>query len=269
MHATEKHFRLVIEYDGTGYHGWQRQPEDKSIQETIETALATMTAGRRVILTGSGRTDAGVHALGQVAHFSCDTAITAEGFQKGLNALLPDDIAIRACTPVSPSFHARYDAIGKTYRYRIVNRPFPPAIGRCYAWHIRTPLDLAAMDRAARALVGTHDFCAFEGAGSPRASTERTIFRAEFRTGEDGLVVFEIDGSGFLRYMVRNIVGTLVEVGRGRRAAGTMARILADRDRARAGATAPPQGLFLVCVRYPEEPQPSPATGRSPGSEEC
>ena len=245
----ETTFKLIIEYDGTDYHGWQRQRTDRSIQSEIEQALSVMTR-QAVVLTASGRTDAGVHALGQVAHFICDTAITPEEFQKGLNSLLPEDIVIKSCETAPEDFHARYDARRKAYRYRILNRPVPTAVDNRYVWHIRQPLDLEAMQAAARHLLGEHDFKAFEGTGSPRSSTVRTLFRAEFNKEGDGYLIFEIEGDGFLRYMVRNIVGTLVEVGRGKITPENFKSILTSRDREQAGATAPPQGLFLVSVAY-------------------
>ena len=244
-----KKFKIIVEYDGSAYHGWQRQKTDPSVQEKIETALATMT-GVRLTLTGSGRTDAGVHALGQTAHFSCHTRLEAGELLRGLNSLLPGDIVIRDCQQVPESFHARFDVRRKTYQYRILNRPLPAAIGRQYLWQIRRPLDTDAMARGLAHIIGTHDFKAFEGTGSPRAHTEREIFRAEIEKEAQGILAINIEGSGFLRFMVRNIVGTLVEVGTGKRTPEDFRHILASRDRSQAGATAPPQGLFLVRVDY-------------------
>jgi len=245
----ETKFKLVIEYDGTAYHGWQRQAADRSIQAEIEKALAVMTR-LEISLAASGRTDAGVHALGQVAHFACDTSITAEAFLKGLNSLLPADIVIRSCENVPADFHARYDARRKTYRYRILNRSVPTAVDNRFVWHLRQPLNFEAMQAAAAHVVGEHDFKAFEGTGSPRSSTVRKIFRAEFLREAAEYLIFEIEGDGFLRYMVRNVVGTLVEVGRSRITPEDFKAILESRDREQAGATAPPQGLFLVSVDY-------------------
>ena len=245
----EQKFKLVIEYDGTAYHGWQRQKSDRSIQAEIEKALTVMTR-KAITLSASGRTDAGVHALGQVAHFTCETAIEPEAFHLGLNSLLLDDIVIKACENVPDTFHARYDARRKTYRYRILNRRVPTAVDNRYVWHIRQELQIGAMQSAAAQVVGEHDFKAFEGTGSPRTSTVRTIFRARLTQEPEGYLVFEIEGDGFLRYMVRNIVGTLVEVGRGKITPEGFKMILESKDRDRAGATAPPQGLFLVSVEY-------------------
>ncbi len=244
-------FKLTIEYDGTAYHGWQRQKNDRTVQGEIERALATMTR-RPIVLTGSGRTDAGVHALGQTANFHCQTTLSPETFRKGLNAILDEDIVVRGCETVPDAFHARFDAVGKVYRYHILNRPLPDAVGRQYHWHIRALLDMAAMGEAAAALPGTHDFKAFEGTGSPRSHTVRTVSRAEFTTEKAGCPTFWIEADGFLRYMVRNIVGTLVEVGRGKISPEGFGEILRSRDRSRAGATAPARGLFLVRVLYPD-----------------
>jgi tRNA pseudouridine38-40 synthase len=243
------HFKLIIEYDGTAFHGWQRQAEDRTIQAEIESALGTMTASA-VALVGSGRTDAGVHALGQCAHFSCRTAIGPVAFRNGLNSLLPDDIVIRECRRVAPAFHARYDALSKHYRYRLRNHPLPSAIDRRHAWHVRQALDVPSMSAAAARLTGTHDFKAFEGAGSPRSNTERTIFAAELREDTDGLISMDFRGSGFLRYMVRNMVGALVAVGRGKLTPDDITRILKSKNRTLAPATAPAHGLFLVSVDY-------------------
>ncbi len=245
----EKKFKITTEYDGTAYHGWQRQKSDRSIQGEIEKALAVMTR-RSVTLAASGRTDAGVHALEQVAHFACDTTITPEGFFLGLNSLLPDDIVVKSCETVPETFHSRYDVKRKTYRYRILNRNIPSALDHRYAWHIRRELLVGAMQAATKYVIGEHDFKAFEGTGSPRSSTVRNIFRAELNKIKAGYLIFEIEGDGFLRYMVRNIIGTLVEVGRGKITPEDFKAVLESKERSRAGATAPPQGLFLVSVEY-------------------
>lgn len=247
--AVERNFRLDVEYDGEPFHGWQRQKDRRSVQGEIEAALAQMIGGP-VTLIGSGRTDAGVHALGQVAGFRSTTRLGADVLQRGLNSLLPAGIVVRACREVDPAFHARYDVRAKTYRYRILNRRVPAAIGRQYAWHIRRPLDVAAMRSALTAVIGTHDFKSFEAAGSPRTHTVRRILRAEVTIEPEAIRAVELTGDGFLRGMVRNIVGTLVEVGLGKRSPDQMAAVLAARDRRRAGATAPAHGLFLMAVDY-------------------
>ncbi|MBA2880975.1 tRNA pseudouridine38-40 synthase [Desulfosalsimonas propionicica] len=243
-------FKLIVEYDGTDFNGWQIQKTGRTIQGQIEKALFTMTR-QPVRVTGSGRTDAGVHALGQSAHFRCQTRLTPDAFFSGLNSLLPEDIVIRSCTRESETFHARYDVRQKTYRYYILNRPLAPAIGRQYAWHIAKPIDIKAMVQAARHVKGTHDFGAFENTGSPRSHSIRTISTARFLTdAKDPQIIFEITANGFLRYMVRNILGTLVETGLGRMTPEEMPAILDSKDRSHAGATAPAHGLFLVDVEY-------------------
>jgi tRNA pseudouridine38-40 synthase len=244
-----RNLKLTIEYDGTDYCGWQIQPNGPSVQQTIEKALQTMTR-QKITLIGSGRTDAGVHALGQTAHFTCDSTIEPEAFLKGLNSLLPGDIVIRQCSEVDPSFHARYHVSSKTYRYRIRNHPLPAAIGRQYEWWIRRPLDVAAMQSAAKHLIGKKDFKAFEGTGSPRAHTIRTVSDATIHRETGDRIVFEIKADGFLRYMVRNIVGTLTAVGTGALVPDDIISILDSRDRSRAGATAPARGLCLIEVVY-------------------
>jgi tRNA pseudouridine38-40 synthase len=246
---VEKTFKLVVEYDGTGFHGWQRQKNDRTVQETIEAALTRMT-GEAVVVIGSGRTDAGVHAMAQAASFKTRSRLNASAFVNGLNSLLPDDVVIRDCVPMPNWFHARFDVKSKHYRYHIHNHAIAAAIGRQFVWHIRKALDRSAMAQAAGLLVGTHDFKAFEGAGSPRAHTVRTVLQSTVQSSDDKHLTYDVAANGFLRFMVRNIVGTLVEVGLGKRVPDDMQRILTSMDRSHAGATAPPQGLFLVDVSY-------------------
>jgi len=242
-------FKLTIEYDGSGYHGWQRQKNARTIQETIESAISVMVKAP-VRLIGSGRTDAGVHALGQVANFHCEKDIPPEAFVAGLNSLLPDDIVIRGCERAADGFHSQYDAKLKTYHYRILNRPIPSAICRQYAWFIPRPLDVGAMDQAARHITGTHDFSSFEAAGSPRSHSHRTVHDARIFTKPADILCFEITANGFLRFMVRNIIGTLADVGIGKISPDGFKTIIAAQNRDQASATAPAHGLFLVCVRY-------------------
>lgn len=244
----EKNFKLVIEYDGGDYCGWQRQPDQSSIQGTLESVLQHMTR-ESITLHGSGRTDAGVHALGQTAHFKCRTRLGPDDLQKGLNRLLPADIAVRSCQSVPLDFHARFSSRWKRYRYRICNQPVKQAVGRQYAWQIYRPLDIAAMEQGTRYLVGQHDFKSFESSGSPRAQTVRKVMDASWQKEEDHLE-FDIRADGFLRYMVRNIVGTLVAVGMGKLGANDIPALLGAADRRLAPATAPPHGLFLVHVAY-------------------
>ena len=249
MDDMGKNFRLTIEYDGTGYHGWQVQPNGSSIQQEIESALEKMTQ-QKIRLLASGRTDAGVHALGQVANFMCQTEISSEAFQKGLNSLLPKDIVIREVIQVQSQFHARYDATGKLYRYHILNQSIPSAIDRHYSWWIRSPLDVGVMQEAARHFVGKHDFKAFEGTGSPRAHTLRQVVKADVSGRPPGRITFDIQANGFLRYMVRNIVGTLVDVGMHKKSPDQIKQLIASKDRSLASATAPARGLFLIEVYY-------------------
>jgi tRNA pseudouridine38-40 synthase len=242
-------FKLTIEYDGTAYNGWQRQAAAPSVQAELERALERMTRSA-VTLIGAGRTDAGVHALGQVANFRCETRLAPDEILQGLNSLLPRDIAIRDCCRVPEDFHARFAAKSKRYHYRILNRTWRAAIGRNHVWFIHRPIDVAAMAAAAEYLIGQHDFKAFENAGSPRAHTRRNVMQAAWVQEADRRLTFQIEADGFLRGMVRNMVGTLVAVGTGRLDLSAFEAILASRDRRRAGITAPARGLFLIEVKY-------------------
>lgn len=242
-------FKLTLAYDGTGFVGWQRQAEGTSVQGLLEDALAEFGSGP-VIAIAAGRTDAGVHARGQVVSCSLPRAIAAETLQRALNAKLPDAIRVMDAASAPPDFHARFDARSKTYQYRIANAAVLSPFERRHAWHVPEPLDVDAMAAAARRLEGRHDFAAFQSTGTPVQSTEREVFAARFSTA-GGLLLFDIRANGFLRHMVRAIVGTLVlEVGRGRRSPEWIDAVLAARDRAQAGQSAPPQGLFLVSVEY-------------------
>jgi tRNA pseudouridine38-40 synthase len=245
-----KNIKITLEYDGSHFHGWQRQKRDRTIQAEIEAALSQIMGGQITVI-GSGRTDSGVHALGQVANFRCDTRLEDKGIQHALNSLLPNAIVVLKCQQVDMDFHARYAAKSKTYHYEIYNHPIPKAIGRQYAWHIRRPLDKDGMCAAAEFLIGRHDFSAFEGSGSPRSHSIREIFNAGFSTvANPNHLTFEIEADGFLRFMVRNIVGTLVDLGRGKTDLDAFTSVLRSQDRRQAGATAPPHGLFLVKVSY-------------------
>ncbi|MGB7219044.1 MAG: tRNA pseudouridine(38-40) synthase TruA [Vicinamibacterales bacterium] len=241
-------FKITLAYDGTDFVGWQRQANGTSIQGLLEDALSDLD-GRKVVVTGAGRTDAGVHALGQVAGCSLDRAITGAAVTRALNARLPADIRVLSAAEVPPQFHARFNARAKTYRYRIWNADVLSPFERRYVWHVEGALDVAGMDGAARLLEGHHDFAAFRAAGGTTRTTERTMTASRVDR-RDRLVVYETTGDGFLRYMVRAIVGTLVEIGRGRQPPAWMGDVLGGRDRARAGPTAPPEGLFLVRVDY-------------------
>jgi tRNA pseudouridine38-40 synthase len=244
-------FALVLEYDGARFQGWQRQLRAPTVQAALEDALATLD-GAPVRVMGASRTDSGVHARGQVAH--CDLARWSAPLElrKALNALAGEGLAVLQVWPVAPKFHARRDAVRKLYRYRILNRAAPSPLRRERCWHLRHGLDLDAMREAAAALLGEHDFAAFRGApgGAPVERTVRTLERLDVAVTGDEIELW-VSSRSFLRYMVRNIAGTLAEVGLGRRPAGEIAQILASHDRARAGRTAPACGLCLESIEYP------------------
>lgn len=239
---------LVVQYDGTGYHGFQRQPGLPTVQQELERALSELL-GEDVAITGAGRTDAGVHALGQTATFETDRPIPTERIAGALTCLLPDAVSVVSATEVPAHFHPRYDAVGKLYAYRILNRELPsPFIGR-YAWHVPEPLDVGLMRDGAQHLLGTHDFVAFSSSGGSVADTVRELRRLDVER-QDELVEIRAEAGGFLYMMMRRIVGTLVEVGRGRLAVEEVGLILAGRDRRRVPLVAPPQGLSLIKVIY-------------------
>lgn len=240
--------KLTLAYDGTRFVGWQRQSAGESIQGLLEDAL-TRFEGAPVTVNGAGRTDAGVHALGQVASVRLTSTHDAATLVRGLNAQLPDDIRILTVEEQDERFHARFSARSKTYRYQILNAPIGSPFQRAYVWHLAEPLALGPMRRAAALLVGTHDFAAFRSAGRDVSTTIRTVTRSGWYE-TSGTLNYEIAGDGFLRHMVRAVVGTLVEIGRGWRQPEDMAALLDGGTRAQAGATAPPHGLFLVSVDY-------------------
>jgi tRNA pseudouridine38-40 synthase len=242
-------FKITLAYDGTDYVGWQLQANGVSIQGLLEDALRAID-GRDVRVTGAGRTDAGVHALGQVASFTIQRALTADTVVRAVNAHLPGAVRVLSAEAVPETFHPRSAATAKTYRYRIWNGEVVSPFERRYAWHITCALDVEAMRAAATIVEGRHDFAAFQAAGSEVKTTVREIYRSALRTPHPALLEYEITGTGFLRHMVRAIVGTVVEVGRGRQPVEWIAAVLASRDRTMAGPTAPPEGLFLVSVDY-------------------
>lgn len=256
-------FRLTLAYDGTGLVGWQRQAIGTSVQALVEDALATID-GRAVTVVSAGRTDAGVHALGQVASFTLTRDIDPPTLVRALNFHLPHSVRVLEAAETAPDFHARFSAKRKTYRYQIWSEgPLPPLI-RAYAWHVPGPLDVDEMDAAARRLEGTHDFAAFQSVGTDVPDTVRELHSSRVMAvpsdahgvlrgltpAAGHLVVYEVCGSGFLRHMVRSIVGTLVDIGLGRVSSASMQDVLESRDRARAGRTAPAEGLMLVSVAY-------------------
>jgi tRNA pseudouridine38-40 synthase len=264
----ERTLKLTLAYEGTAYVGWQRQAEGVSIQGLLEEALSRL-AGTPVVVHGAGRTDAGVHALGQVASARVALAHELPVIRRALNAILPADIRVLAVDDAAAGFHARYSAAGKTYEYRIWQGEVQPPFARAWSWHVPRPLDAEAMDRAARVLQGTHDFSAFKSAGGSVATSVRTVALARVGLREPSadvsagpgpqadagaggrFVIVRLEADGFLRHMVRAVVGTLVEIGEGRREEDSVAALLDSGDRAAAGATAPPHGLVLVRVLYP------------------
>jgi tRNA pseudouridine38-40 synthase len=270
-------FRITVAYDGTDFVGWQRQAAGVSIQGVLEDALRELDE-RDVTVVGAGRTDAGVHALAQVAAFALERARPADAIVRALNARLPETVRVLAAEEVPPSFHPQFDARAKRYRYRIWNGDVLPPFERLYAWHVPGALDVGAMERAARVLEGEHDFAAFRSTGSDVETTVRRIFSSGLRTADCGprfdygfpaidsqstirnesanrnpqsaVLEYDIAGNGFLRHMVRAIVGSLVEVGRGRRPPDWIASVLQSRERGCAGRSAPARGLFLVGIDY-------------------
>jgi tRNA pseudouridine38-40 synthase len=243
-------FRLTLEYDGRDYAGWQVQRGDvRTVQGVLEGAIARVTR-RAVRVTAAGRTDAGVHAEGQVAGARVETDLGPGALQRALNGVLPADLAVRAAEVAPPDFDARRDARAKLYRYVVWNGPSRSPLRAPRAWDVRAPLDPAAMERAGGAFLGRHDFASFQASGSGVRRTARTLTRLDVEGVSRGEIRVWVEGDGFLRHMVRSLVGTLVEVGRGRRSATDMPAILAARDRRRAGPTAPARGLTLVRVDY-------------------
>jgi tRNA pseudouridine38-40 synthase len=249
--------KITLAYDGTRYVGWQRQAEGVSVQGLIEEALARFE-GQPVTVHGAGRTDAGVHALGQVASAQLSGGHDSSDLLRGLNALLPRDVRITDVDEVAADFHARFSARAKTYRYVIRHAPIVSPFEYPFVWHVPDRLDVGAMQAAAATLMGTHDFACFQSTGTAIRNTTRTITRSEILSDyrlpttdyQPGLLVYEVTANGFLHHMVRAIAGTLVDVGRRRRPPESLPALLEGRRRAEAGPTAPPQGLFLVSVTY-------------------
>jgi tRNA pseudouridine38-40 synthase len=242
--------KLTLQYDGTAYAGFQRQPNGVTIQEKLEEALRRLTGDPHLkIGAAAGRTDAGVHARGQVVHFRTDSRIPPERWPYALNSLLPPDIVVTAAEWVPDDFHARYWAISKWYRYTIEHTPFPSPLHRRYAYHWPHPLDPAQMEAAAALLRGRHDFAAFRSTGGAAKTSIRTITRLDV-TAVPPFVYIDVEADGFLYNMVRIIAGTLLEVGAGRRSTADVARALATGERQLAGKTLPPHGLCLEAVTY-------------------
>jgi len=243
-----RNIKIEIAYDGAGFSGWQAQAKDRTVQSVVENAL-TIILGHPVRVTAAGRTDAGVHALGQVINFTTGSSIPLQGLLKGLNSVLPGDVAILSTCDVPMAFHARYSAKSKTYVYVMDISPIRNPFLQRYSLHVGVPLDTDAMLSASHLLMGEHDFASFQAAGSEVKTTVRTITAAEVVTKGDRVYIW-MQGSGFLRHMVRNIAGTLLQIGLGRLDPPDMQRIMDLHDRSHAGPTTQPQGLYLVRVDY-------------------
>ena len=243
-----RNLRLLLEYDGTDFHGWQRQPGLRTVQGCLEDGVRAMT-GESVLVRGAGRTDAGVHAAGQVANLTLEARIPESGLLRGLNSNLPADVAVLDVQQVAPEFDARFSARGKVYRYRIWNHLVRAPLHARTTWHCRSVLDLAAMRAAAERLCGEHDFRAFRAADCERRTTVRVVRRLDVER-QGALLTIEVEATAFLKNMVRILVGTLVDLGRGKLEPAAIARMLSTGDRKAGGVTAPPQGLTLVRVMY-------------------
>jgi len=241
--------KLTIAYDGTNYVGWQRQANGLSVQQVIEEACAPLVGGVAPTVSGAGRTDAGVHAFGQVASVNLESDLAVDAVRRALNVRLPADVRVLGVDDARPGFHARFDAAGKSYRYRMSMAPVLSPFDRCYVWHAPEPKRLDWMQAAAAVLAGRHDFASFQASGGFVRETVRTLDRLDVSQTGDELVI-DCAGDGFLRHMVRIIAGTLAEVGTGLRPAASLADVLEARDRRVAGATAPALGLALMNVRY-------------------
>lgn len=244
--------RMIIQYEGTAYVGWQAQPNGLSVQERLEAELLKVTGEADIRLHASGRTDSGVHARAQVAHFDTQSRIPPDKFAFALNAGLPPDIRVAYSGPAPAEFHARFDVARKHYRYALWLGPHANPFLRHIALHVHHPLNLGAMEEAAAQALGEHDFGAFKAAGIEMKSTLRTIYESRWSMGEaPGLLYYHVCGSGFLYNMVRILVGTMLEIGGGRRGAAQMAEALSAGEREKAGPTAPAHGLTLWRVEYP------------------
>jgi tRNA pseudouridine38-40 synthase len=249
--ATRRNIRLRLAYDGSPYLGWQVQPQGPTVQAVLQEALRRIT-GHETTVKGSGRTDAGVHALEQVANFHTTSRMTPQAFVSALNSMLPPEIAALGADEVDLSFDAQYSAVEKTYRYRVFNSMVKSPFEHRRSWHIPGDIDEGSMRIVASYLIGINDFSSFRAVGCVASSPIREM-KEIIISRYGAMITFELTADGFLRHMVRNIVGTLVDVGRGRFSTGEFATILDARDRTRAGRTAPPHGLYLLRVVYPAQ----------------
>ena len=252
MEEKLRRIRLIVEYDGTAYSGWQRQENAMTVQQKLEEAIRKLTGEESLTITGASRTDAGVHALGQNVHFDTVSRIPADKFCFALNTMLPDDIRVNASMEADSSFHARFSTKGKEYRYLIYAHPHASALYRNQSAHVIYPLDVALMNREAQAAVGTHDFAPFAASGSVVKDTVRTIVSVNV-TENEPFIELRVKGNGFLYNMVRILAGTLIGVGSGKIEPGAIARALESGSRLDLGVTAPPQGLTLMRVFYGED----------------
>ena len=246
--------KLTLEYDGTAYVGWQYQPNGISVQQVLEQAIERLT-GLVHTVHSSGRTDAGVHAAGMVCHLVTERQLPLSAWREGLNRFLPEDICVRRAEVADENFHARFSAVGKHYRYTLLCDPLRSPLQRRTSWQVKQPLDVAAMRRAGQSFVGTHDFSSFRTSGCAAETTTREIFSLDL-SQRDSLLLIDIHGSGFLKNMVRMMVGTLVDIGRGKRPEEAIRKLLSGNGSIPPAVTAPPQGLCLVEVYYPPEENP-------------
>lgn len=245
-----QNIKLTIEYDGTNYAGWQKQPNAMTVQEQIEQGLKRLT-GETILTTGAGRTDAGVHARGQVVNFQTESTIPPERMHLALNTVLPEDIRCVCSQAVDQSFHARYDAKGKRYRYTIINQPIAPAINRHYLYHVPHQLDINLMKDSAKLFIGTHDFKAFSSVGGSAKTSVRTIYKADvIHKPMDNIIEIRVEGNGFLYNMVRIIVGTIIEIGKGNKPKTVIADMIESGNRQLGGPTTPAHGLCMEKVFY-------------------
>ncbi|MBQ3079532.1 MAG: tRNA pseudouridine(38-40) synthase TruA [Clostridia bacterium] len=244
-----RRIRMIVEYDGTAYSGWQRQANAVSVQEKLEEALRKLTGEKELFVVGASRTDAGVHAFSQNVHFDTNCRIPADKFAYALPALLPEDIRVRASFRVRDDFHARFHAKRKQYRYVFYNSPHASAMYRNLSAHVMYPLDEEAMNREVKSMIGTHDFAPFAASGSEVKDTTRTIYSAGVKRDGD-FVVLTVEGNGFLYNMVRILAGTLIHVGCGKLEKGAIARALTSMSRLDLGVTAPARGLTLMRIDY-------------------